>query len=82
MPTASESEIDSRTSRTRSRSRCAPARPIYVDERVLDEAGVEPDQRGRRGRPSEEKLAVFRDFVNSLDVDLESGDTEHREEQP
>ncbi len=66
----SEVEIDSRTSdgiavavRTGS--------TIYVDERVLDEAGVEPDH---DDEPSDEKLAVFRDFVNSLDADLDTGE--------
>jgi bifunctional DNase/RNase len=63
-----ETEIDSRTSdaiavavRTGSR--------IYVDERVLDEAGVEPDGDLAEGE-TDERLEVFRDFVNSLDVDL------------
>jgi bifunctional DNase/RNase len=66
-----ETEVDSRTSdaigvavRTGS--------PIYVDERVLDEAGVEPDENDESDGPDEEKLSVFRDFVNSLDVDLPS----------
>lgn len=65
-----ETEVDSRTSdaigvavRTGS--------PIYVDERVLDEAGVEPDGDGDiEGGEDDERLSVFRDFVNSLDVDL------------
>lgn len=39
--------------------------PIYVAEAVLDRAGVIPESAAE-----EEKLAVFRDFVNSLDVDL------------
>ena len=64
-----ESEVDSRTSdaigvavRTGS--------PIYVDERVLDEAGVEPDGTEETTAEEEERLSVFREFVNSLDVDL------------
>lgn len=67
--TGDESEVDSRTSdaigvavRTGS--------PIYVDERVLDEAGVEPDGTEETTAEEEERLAVFREFVNSLDVDL------------
>jgi hypothetical protein len=67
-----EVEVDSRTSdgiavavRTGS--------TIYVDERVLDEAGVEPDQ-DDDAEPSDEKLAVFREFVNSLDADLDTGE--------
>ncbi len=67
-----ESDVDSRTSdaiavAVRSGS------PIYVDERVLDEAGVEPDET-EEGGEDEEQLAVFREFVNSLDVDIESGE--------
>jgi uncharacterized protein len=64
-----ETEVDSRTSdaigvavRTGS--------PIYVDERVLDEAGVEPDSSEETTAEEDERLAVFREFVNSLDVDL------------
>jgi bifunctional DNase/RNase len=64
-----ETEVDSRTSdaigvavRTGS--------PISVDERVLDEAGVEPDGTEETSVEEEERLAVFREFVNSLDVDL------------
>ena len=45
---------------------------IYVDERVLDEAGVEPEQ--DEGGESDEKLEVFREFVNSLEIDLEGGE--------
>ncbi len=46
---------------------------IYASEAVLDKAGVEPEH------PVDEKLQVFRDFVNSLDVDMEEG---HREGPP
>lgn len=68
-PAGDETDIDSRTSdaigvavRTGS--------PIYVDERVLDEAGVEPDGSEETTAEEEERLSVFREFVNSLDVDL------------
>ncbi len=53
---------------------------IYATQAVLDRAGVEPeldavDENG-------DQLAVFRDFVNSLDIDLgdapEGGDPEGR----
>ena len=47
--------------------------PIFASEAVLDKAGVEPDPQ------VDEKLEVFREFVNSLDVDLEEG---HREGPP
>jgi len=72
MADGGEAEIDSRTSdaiavAVRSGS------TIYVDERVLDEAGVEPD-RAEPGDDPDEKLAIFREFVNSLDVDIEGGE--------
>ena len=66
-----ESEVDSRTSDAIAVA-VRLGSPIYVDERVLDEAGVEPDGGSEDGE-DEERLAVFREFVNSLDVDLESG---------
>ncbi len=47
--------------------------PIFVAEGVLDRAGVEPETH------VDEKLEVFREFVNSLDVDLEE---EHHEGPP
>ena len=67
-----ENEVDSRTSDAIAVA-VRTGSPIYVDERVLDEAGVEPDGTEDDG-PDDEKLAVFREFVNSLDVDLESGE--------
>lgn len=42
--------------------------PIFATEAVLDRAGVIPES------DEEEKLSVFRQFVNSLDVDLEGGE--------
>jgi bifunctional DNase/RNase len=68
-----ESEVDSRTSDAIAIA-VRTGSPIYVDERVLDEAGVEPDASDELGAEDEERLAVFREFVNSLDVDLESGE--------
>ena len=70
--TGDESEVDSRTSDAIALA-VRTGSPIYVDERVLDEAGVEPDAIDQ-GSEDEERLAVFREFVNSLDVDLESGE--------
>ena len=67
-----ETDIDSRTSDAIAVA-VRTGSPIYVDERVLDEAGVEPDADDGEG-PDDEKLAIFREFVNSLDVDLESGE--------
>ena len=43
---------------------------IYASTEVLDRAGVEPE------RHVDEKLEVFREFVNSLDVDLEGDQRE------
>jgi bifunctional DNase/RNase len=43
---------------------------IFASTDVLDRAGVQPETQ------VDEKLEVFREFVNSLDVDLEEG---HRE---
>jgi hypothetical protein len=68
----SEAEIDSRTSDAIAVA-VRTGSTIYVDERVLDEAGVEPD-RDEEGGIIDEKLEVFREFVNSLDVDLEGGE--------
>jgi len=70
--TGDESEVDSRTSDAIAVA-VRTGSPIYVDERVLDEAGVEPDA-GEEDGEDDERLAVFREFVNSLDVDLESGE--------
>jgi uncharacterized protein len=73
--TGDESEVDSRTSDAIAVA-VRTGSPIYVDERVLDEAGVEPDENDDSDGPDEEKLSVFRDFVNSLDVDLPSTGSE------
>lgn len=52
--------------------------PIFVDDSVMDRAGVrldedeedESDESVREGAPiSEERLGVFRDFINTLDLD-------------
>jgi uncharacterized protein len=40
---------------------------IFAATDVLDRAGVEPEAH------ADEKLEVFREFVNSLDIDLEGG---------
>ena len=69
----SEIEIDSRTSDAIAVA-IRTGSTIYVDERVLDEAGVEPESNGELGGEDDEKLAVFREFVNSLDVDLGPGE--------
>jgi uncharacterized protein len=71
MTDGTEAEIDSRTSDAIAVA-VRTGSTIYVDERVLDEAGVEPES--EEDGESEEKLAVFREFVNSLDVDLEGGE--------
>src|ERR671919_1137374 len=61
-----ETEIDSRTSDAIAVA-VRTGSTIYVDERVLDEAGVLPEQ---DDGPDDERLSVFREFVNSLDGDL------------
>ena len=44
--------------------------PIFVSTEVLDKAGVLPenDEESGSGATEEERLTVFRDFVNSLDL--------------
>ncbi len=42
--------------------------PIYVEESVMDKAGVSLDGEGA-GEGDEDKLSLFRDFVNGLDLD-------------
>jgi uncharacterized protein len=64
-----ETEVDSRTSDAIAVA-VRTGSPIYADERVLDEAGVEPDSTEEGTAEEEERLAIFREFVNSLDVDL------------
>jgi bifunctional DNase/RNase len=45
--------------------------PIFVDESVLDEAGIvpEPDLEEEEDGESPEKLDAFKDFVDTLDFD-------------
>lgn len=59
--------------------------PIYVEESVMDRAGVNLDdeegtlesernsapasERANEPRPDDEKLSIFRDFINTLDSD-------------
>jgi bifunctional DNase/RNase len=70
-PDGTEADIDSRTSDAIAVA-VRTGSTIYVDERVLDEAGVEPERED--SEIDSERLAVFREFVNSLDVDLEGGE--------
>jgi bifunctional DNase/RNase len=53
---------------------------IYAAESVLDRAGVEADHDDETEAGDDERLSVFRDFVNSLDV--EPGTDEAREGPP
>jgi uncharacterized protein len=73
-------EVDSRPSDAIALAVRAGAR-IYASESVLDRAGVSPDaavvaslggELEEGAEPSDPRLAVFREFVNSLDVDPES----------
>jgi bifunctional DNase/RNase len=57
--------------------------PIYVDEAIMDRAGLvlqpdgaheddeipEGESLPQSERPDEDRLSVFRDFINSLDID-------------
>jgi bifunctional DNase/RNase len=43
--------------------------PVYAAEAVLDRAGVRPEPDEASSDPGDERLSVFRDFVNSLDAD-------------
>ena len=53
--------------------------PVFVAEEVMDEASSVPEQdleAAEGGEDSEERLEVFKDFVQSLDLDdLEDSDT-------
>ncbi len=45
--------------------------PIYVDESVMDEAGVVPEEDllKEEGAGEDEDLDIFRDFLNNIDID-------------
>lgn len=58
--------------------------PIYVEPHVLEQAGTpledeestaapEPTATSEEPEPSEEGLSIFRDFINSLDLDQDEG---------
>lgn len=49
--------------------------PIFASDAVLDRAGVVPEA------DDEERLSVFREFVNSLDMDIGGGAPEPPEER-
>jgi uncharacterized protein len=45
--------------------------PIYAEERVMEQAGILPSPDIRSGQaPKPDQLDVFRDFLNTLDLDL------------
>lgn len=54
--------------------------PIFATEEVLDRAGVESAEDDDDDAPDEERLSIFRDFVNSLDA--EPGTSGPREGPP
>jgi bifunctional DNase/RNase len=72
-------EIDSRPSDALALAVRADVR-IFAAEEVLDRAGVESDQADGDEPIDEERLSVFRDFVNSLD--MEPGTDRPREGPP
>jgi uncharacterized protein len=43
--------------------------PVYAADAVLERAGVRPEPDDEASDPGDERLSVFRDFVNSLDAD-------------
>lgn len=59
-------EIDSRPSDSIALAVRAKA-PIFVAESVMDRAAITPDE--EMGPSDEERLAAFRDFVETLDLD-------------
>ncbi len=63
-------EVDSRPSDAIAIAVRAEA-PIYVDESVMDKAGMEPQENLLDEAPggAEEDLDVFRDFLNNIDLD-------------
>jgi len=72
-------EIDARPSDALALAVRAGAR-IFAAEEVLDRAGVESDRADDDEPVDEERLSIFRDFVNSLDV--EPGTDRPREGPP
>jgi hypothetical protein len=64
--------------------------PIYVTEHVMERAGIEPseeeeiEEKGPSLTPEEEeKLSVFREFIETLDLDdLGDEDDEDEEKKP
>ncbi len=71
-----ESEIDSRPSDALALAVRVRA-PVFVDESVMDRAGVIPEADAREAAPegegeapaSDDRLSVFKDFVEKLDLD-------------
>jgi uncharacterized protein len=68
----SEMEIDARTSDAIALAVRAGV-PIFVNDEVMESAGIAPDDEvdveGPLSEDEQEKLSVFRDFVDSLDFD-------------
>lgn len=71
-----EAEIDSRPSDALALAVRVRA-PVFVEESVMDRAGVTPEADAREGAPeaegegagSDDRLSVFKDFVEKLDLD-------------
>jgi bifunctional DNase/RNase len=45
--------------------------PIFVAESVMDTAGIIPTEQEDLTEEEEQKLSAFRDFVDTLDIDIE-----------
>lgn len=67
-----EMEVDSRPSDAIALAVRAQA-PIFVDESVMDKAGIEPEEEvtaeGEEGEEDGAELDAFKDFVETLDLD-------------
>ncbi len=56
--------------------------PVYVQDTVMDRASITPDQEVESDQPpsgveaSDERLSIFKDFVDTLDFDDEDPDKE------
>lgn len=60
--------------------------PIYVDDQVMEEASAEPEEgvdsaEAVEEEPDEERLEVFKDFVDSLEIGEDDDDEEGEAEE-
>lgn len=55
--------------------------PIYIEEAVLDQAGLSLDEPAEEVPSPEEDLEVFRNFLEQLDLPAEEGDMPDEEDE-